>query len=132
MTATADLFSSIYDWTGDGTWGLHDLEHVKRPMQASDPVSFLAFEATIILVLHHDSTWGSWSRSLIVIMLSMHYGPTQVFVSEFSIPSAESGVYFITTTMAVRPLRTQTTRCLEVFIPTRILSNQISPVLADV
>lgn len=67
-----------------------------------------------------------------MIMLSMHYGPTQVFVSEFSTPSAESGVFFITTTMAVLPLRTQTTRCLEVFIPTRILSNQISPVLADV
>ena len=28
-----------------------------------------------------------------MIMLSMHYGPTQVFVSEFSTLSAESDVY---------------------------------------
>lgn len=54
---------------GDGTWGLRDLEELKRPMQAPPKIG------TSLLI---RGPGPNRSRSWIAIMLSMPCGPTQV------------------------------------------------------
>ena len=42
--------SSLFYIPGDGSWGLHDLEHIKRPMQAAAAVRKAGASGRLIFV----------------------------------------------------------------------------------